>query len=107
MPSSWPRSNKPTPRRRAYHHFGNVRALLEHYAEVAAGPGWQQPVEVWLAVLFQDEEYRGHVPSVLFRLNRQRFLSCLLKRPRIFLSDHVHTRYDAAAPANLRRRLGR
>ncbi|MBB4758944.1 hypothetical protein XarjCFBP7653_03145 [Xanthomonas arboricola] len=176
---------------RAYHHFGHVRALLQHYAEVAAGPGWQQPVEVWLAVLFHDAvyqpgrsdneaesarwaadciprwwpqvsvdlqrvqhlilltarhgqlqpsdvdaeaalfldcdmailaapaavfdaydqaiavEYRGHVPGLLFRLNRRRFLAGLLERPRIFLSDDFHARYDAAARANLRRRLGR
>ncbi|MEA0962269.1 HD domain-containing protein [Xanthomonas campestris] len=176
---------------RAYHHFGHVRAVLQHYAEVAAGPGWQQPVEVWLAVLFHDavyvpgrrdnearsadwavacipqwwpqapvdlarvqalilltarhgqlqpqdvdadaalfldcdmailaapaevfdaydrgiaEEYRGVLPSLLFRLNRGRFLVGLLKRPRIFLSDDFHARCDAAARANLRRRLGR
>ncbi|WP_407549718.1 HD domain-containing protein, partial [Xanthomonas euvesicatoria] len=160
---------------RAYHHFGHVRAVLQHYAEVAAGPGWRQPTEVWLAVLFHDavyqpgrsdneaqsalmaaeaiprwwpqarvdvervqalilltarhgqvqpqdvdedaalfldcdmailaapaavfdaydqaiaEEYRGHVPSVLFRRNRRRFLAAVLKQPRIFLSDYFHT----------------
>lgn len=53
------------------------------------------------------EEYRGVVPSLLFRLNRGRFLTGLLKRPRIFLSDDFHARCDAAARANLRRRLGR
>ncbi|TQU17967.1 hypothetical protein DB775_23835, partial [Xanthomonas perforans] len=167
------------------------RAVLQHYAEVAAGPGWRQPTEVWLAVLFHDavyqpgrsdneaqsalmaaeaiprwwpqarvdvervqalilltarhghvlpqdvdedaalfldcdmailaapaavfdaydqaiaEEYRGHVPSVLFRVNRRRFLAGVLKQPRIFLSDYFHTHYDTAARANLRRRLGR
>lgn len=176
---------------RAYHHFGHVRAVLQHYAEVAVGPGWRQPTEVWLAVLFHDavyqpgrndneaqsalmaaediprwwpqarvdvervqalilltarhgqvqpqdvdedaalfldcdmailaapaavfdaydqaiaEEYRGHVPSVLFRRNRRRFLAAVLKQPRIFLSDYFHTRHDTAARANLRRRLGR
>ncbi|MCC4586832.1 hypothetical protein JWH11_16945 [Xanthomonas melonis] len=176
---------------RAYHHFGHVRAVLQHYAEVAAGPGWRQPVEIWLAVLFHDaiyragrsdneaqsalwaleciprwwpqagvdlqrvqalilltarhgqlqpqevdedaalfldcdmailaapadvfdaydgaiaEEYRGHVPGVLFRHHRRRFLAGLLERPRIFLSSYFHARCDAAARANLRRRLGR
>ncbi|APO97013.1 HD domain-containing protein [Xanthomonas vesicatoria] len=176
---------------RAYHHFGHVRALLQHYAEVAAGPGWQQPTEVWLAILFHDaiyqpgrsdneaesatwameciprwwpqaevdlqrvqalilltarhgqlqpqdvdedaalfldcdmailaapaavfdaydraiaQEYHGHVPALLFRLNRRRFLAGLLKRPRIFLSDYFHARIDTAARDNLRRRLGR
>ncbi len=38
---------------------------------------------------------------------RGRFLAGLLKRPRIFLSDDFHARCDAAARANLRRRLGR
>ncbi|KAB7763832.1 HD domain-containing protein [Xanthomonas maliensis] len=176
---------------RAYHHFGHVRAVLDHYADVAAGPGWRQPLEVWLAVLFHDavyqpgrsdnearsaqwaidciprwwpeaevdlarvqtlilltarhgqlgpqdvdddaalfldcdmailaapaavfdaydrgiaEEYRGHVPRPLFSLHRRRFLAALLERPRIFLSPYFHARDDAAARANLRRRLGR
>ncbi|KFA23650.1 hypothetical protein KWS_0121135, partial [Xanthomonas vasicola pv. musacearum NCPPB 4384] len=160
-------------------------------ARGAAGPGWRQPAEVWLAVLFHDaiyqpgrsdneaqsalmaaesipcwwpqaqldvervqalilltarhgqlqpqdvdeeaalfldcdmailaapaavfdaydaaiaEEYRGHVPRLLFKLNRRRFLAGVLKQPRIFLSDYFHTHHDAAARANLRRRLGR
>ncbi|MEE7561517.1 hypothetical protein HH299_18925, partial [Xanthomonas sp. Kuri4-2] len=42
---------------RAYHHFGHVRAVLHHYDEVAAGPGWRQPRETWLAVLFHDAVY--------------------------------------------------
>ncbi|MGY0632846.1 HD domain-containing protein [Luteimonas sp. A478] len=50
-------------------------------------------------------EYRGHVPGWLFRLNRRRFLKALLERPRIFLSDLFHQRYDSAARANLRRVL--
>lgn len=50
-------------------------------------------------------EYRGHVPGWLFRRNRRRFLKALLERPRIFLSDLFHERYDAAARANLRRIL--
>ncbi|WP_421569826.1 hypothetical protein [Stenotrophomonas sp. PD6] len=52
------------------------------------------------------EEYAGHVPGFLFRLNRRRFLKHLLRSPRIFLSDFFHARLDAAARANLRRRLG-
>ena len=48
-------------------------------------------------------EYRGHVPGWLFRRNRRKFLRSLLDRPRIFLSDLFHERYDAAARANLRR----
>ena len=53
------------------------------------------------------EEYRGHVPGFLFRLNRKRFLKGLLARERIYLSDWFHQRYDAAARANLRRAIDR
>ena len=175
---------------RAYHHWGHVEAVMQHYAEVAAGPGWTQPREVALALLFHDavyeagrrdnetrsaelaratiarwwpdagidagrvaelieltarhgqlapadvdpeaalmldcdmailaapaevfeaydqaiaEEYRGHVPGFLFRINRRRFLLDLLARPRIFLSEHFHRQLDAAARANLRRATG-
>ena len=52
------------------------------------------------------EEYRGHVPGFLFRLNRKRFLKGLLARERIYLSDWFHQRYDAPARANLRRAIG-
>lgn len=51
------------------------------------------------------EEYAGHVPGFLFRLNRRRFLKQLLLKPRIFLSEFFHQRLDAAARANLRRRI--
>ncbi len=181
---------------RAYHDFGHVRAVLRHYAAVAAGPGWAQPVEAYLAVLYHDAvyvagsrdnearsaelavahiarwwpdagidavrvaelinltarhgqhapadfggtsgddpraadtrhfldcdmailgaepavfdaydraiaaEYRGHVPSWLYRLNRRRFLKGLLARERIYLSDFFHARLDAQARINLRR----
>lgn len=174
---------------RAYHHIGHVAEVLRHYADVAAGPGWRQPREIALAVLYHDaiyhagrrdnearsallarehiarwlagegidvervaelieltarhgaiaredvdeetrlfldgdmailgaepnafdaydrgiaSEYRGHVPGPLFRLNRRRFLKGLLKRERIFLSDHYHQRFDAAARNNLRRSI--
>ena len=179
---------------RAYHDFMHVREVLHHYADVAVGPGWTQPVEVYLAVLYHDaiyppgrkdnealsarfameqaaqwlpehgidllrvaelinltarhgqfspadfgedgfaldarhfldcdmailgaeprafdaydrgiaEEYRGHIPGFLFRLNRKRFLKGLLARERIYLSDWFHQRYDAQARANLRRAI--
>jgi len=179
---------------RAYHDFDHVREVLRHYDDVAAGPGWVQPVEVRLAVLYHDAiyepgrkdnesrsaelavagiarwlpeagidagrvselieltarhgsfapqdfgktavaddtrhfldcdmailgaepavfdaydraiaaEYRGHVPDWLFRINRRRFLKALLGRPRIFLSEFFHERYDAQARANLRRAI--
>lgn len=44
---------------RAYHDFGHVAEVLGHYAEVAAGPGWTQPREVALAVLYHDAIYRA------------------------------------------------
>jgi predicted metal-dependent HD superfamily phosphohydrolase len=175
---------------RAYHHWGHIEAVLEGYAEVAAGPGWEQPREVALALLFHDaiyepgkrdnearsadlaretiprwwpgavidvervaelialtarhgqlkphdvdadaalmldcdmailaapppqfeaydqaiaEEYRGHVPGFLYRINRRRFLRGVLAQPRIFLSDWFDARCDAQARANLRRAIG-
>ncbi|MEG3190904.1 HD domain-containing protein [Lysobacter sp. D1-1-M9] len=42
---------------RAYHDFGHVEEVLRHYAAVAAGPGWSQPAEVYLAVLYHDAIY--------------------------------------------------
>lgn len=44
---------------RAYHHFGHVEEVLRHYEDVAAGPGWTQPAEAWLAVLYHDAVYRA------------------------------------------------
>jgi predicted metal-dependent HD superfamily phosphohydrolase len=44
---------------RAYHDFGHVRAVLRHYDEVAAGPGWAQLVEVYLAILYHDAIYEA------------------------------------------------
>lgn len=46
---------------RAYHDFHHVAEVLRHYAEVAAGPGWKQPREVALAVLYHDAIHEpGH-----------------------------------------------
>ena len=42
---------------RAYHDFGHVGEVMRHYAIVAAGPGWRQPAEVALAVLYHDAVY--------------------------------------------------
>ncbi|WP_411851720.1 hypothetical protein ACLB90_04015 [Stenotrophomonas sp. LGBM10] len=53
------------------------------------------------------EEYAGHVPGFLFRMQRRRFLRQVLMKPRIFLSDFFHQRLDAPARANLRRLLER
>lgn len=43
---------------RAYHDFHHVGEVLRHYDEVAAGPGWTQPREVALAVLYHDAIYQ-------------------------------------------------
>ena len=43
---------------RAYHNLDHVQELLGHYATVAAGEGWLQPAEVYLAVLYHDAVYR-------------------------------------------------
>lgn len=179
---------------RAYHNATHVEAVSRHFDAVAAGPGWSQPREVRLAILYHDAiydagrsdneersadlaadriahwlpdagidtvrvaelirmtarhgritpetlsadphpddaahfldcdmailgapaaefdaydrgiaiEYRGHVPDLLFRFNRRRFLKALLAKPRIFLSAHFHALLDAPARNNLRRAI--
>lgn len=52
------------------------------------------------------EEYRSVVPGLAYRFKRRAFLRKLLKRPRIYLSDAFHSRFDQKARANLRRTLG-
>lgn len=44
---------------RAYHNIGHVAEVLRHYADVAAGPGWTQPRETALAVLYHDAIYQA------------------------------------------------
>lgn len=39
---------------RAYHNLDHVHGVLRHFAAVVAGPGWIQPREVYLAVLYHD-----------------------------------------------------
>lgn len=50
-------------------------------------------------------EYQGHVPGLIYRMQRRRFLKALLARPRIFLDDDFHARLDAQARSNLRRAI--
>lgn len=42
---------------RAYHNIDHLREVLRHYAAVAEGPGWDDPVAVFLAVLYHDAIY--------------------------------------------------
>ncbi|MDQ2703071.1 MAG: hypothetical protein M3Y70_09765 [Pseudomonadota bacterium] len=42
---------------RAYHDFSHVTEVMRHYHLVAEGPGWRQPCEVALAVLYHDAIY--------------------------------------------------
>lgn len=51
-------------------------------------------------------EYRGRVPAWMFAFNRRRFLKMLLEKPRIYLSEAFHARFDAPARANLARAVG-
>jgi predicted metal-dependent HD superfamily phosphohydrolase len=44
---------------RAYHNYAHVQEVLRHYQEVAHGPGWNQPEEVRLAVLYHDAIYEA------------------------------------------------
>jgi predicted metal-dependent HD superfamily phosphohydrolase len=49
-------------------------------------------------------EYSSLPPDV-YAAGRRAFLEGVLRKPRIFLSDHFHAELDAAARANLRRAL--
>jgi predicted metal-dependent HD superfamily phosphohydrolase len=48
---------------RAYHSFDHVLEVLGHYDTVAAGPGWMQPTEALLAVLYHDAIYDAGKPD--------------------------------------------
>lgn len=50
-------------------------------------------------------EYR-HVPSILYGMARKRILSGFLERPALYFSDWGRTTFEAAARANLKRKLG-
>jgi predicted metal-dependent HD superfamily phosphohydrolase len=42
---------------RAYHSWAHVEEVMRHWQAVASGPGWKQPREVQLSVLFHDAVY--------------------------------------------------
>src|SRR5436190_6446236 len=44
---------------RAYHSFAHVGEVLAQYDAVASGPGWMQPDEVFLAILYHDAVYEA------------------------------------------------
>lgn len=44
---------------RAYHGIGHVAEVLAHWRTVADGPGWAQPRETWLALLYHDAVYEA------------------------------------------------
>jgi len=44
---------------RAYHNMRHVDAVLEHYGDVASGPGWTEAAEVFVAVLYHDAIYEA------------------------------------------------
>lgn len=42
---------------RAYHNLDHVHEVLRHYQDIAAGPGWRKPREVYVAVCYHDAIY--------------------------------------------------
>lgn len=44
---------------RAYHNIRHVHEVLAHYKNVAESVGWQNPKEVYLAVLYHDAIYHA------------------------------------------------
>jgi predicted metal-dependent HD superfamily phosphohydrolase len=73
---------------RRYHGVAHIDALARLFEEVAAGPGWRQPVEVALAILFHDAIYEPARPD-----NEAR--SAMLARER--LADWHHVDIDRVA----------
>jgi predicted metal-dependent HD superfamily phosphohydrolase len=70
-------------------------------AILGAPPGTYDAYEAAIAA-----EY-AQVPADAFRAGRRQFLSGMLARPRIFLSDLFHAELDARARDNLARALAR
>jgi len=44
---------------RPYHNYAHVGEVLRHFEAASEGPGWTQPREVMLAVLFHDAVYEA------------------------------------------------
>jgi predicted metal-dependent HD superfamily phosphohydrolase len=65
------------------------------------------PPAVYAAYEQQIAVEYAHIPRVLFRRGRRRFLEHLLAQPRIFLSDEFHQRLDQQARVNLSSALAR
>src|SRR5258708_10802834 len=42
---------------RVHHTFAHVLDVAQRFEEVARGPGWRRPREVYIAVLFHDAVY--------------------------------------------------
>lgn len=91
--------------------------MTDHAAE-AAGPGGRLLCDIDLSILGRDErqfddyqrrirEEYAWVPEPEYRDGRARFLSALLGRPRIYLTDAFHDRYETAARRNLQGALAR
>ncbi len=75
---------------RAYHHAGHVNQLMVHFREVASGPGWHRPADVWLAVLYHDAVYeagRGDNEARSADLAREHIVHWLTRRN--VDADHV------------------
>ncbi len=93
---------------REYHDFGHVEAVLGHFEQVAAGPGWIQPTEAWLAVLYHDAIYEAgrsdnEVRSaVLARQQIARWLSDVdIDAGRVVTLIELTARHGQLGPADL------
>ena len=45
------------PEGRAYHTWSHIQAFSRHFQTVAEGPGWEHPVEAFMAIAFHDAVY--------------------------------------------------
>ena len=90
-----------------------VRATAHGSATPAAGdPATELLLDLDLSILGRDplrfldfdhgvEEEYAAIPTAAFRAGRARFLAALLARPRLFLTDALHARFEAPARRNL------
>jgi len=87
---------------RAYHAFSHVEEVLRQFALVAAGPGWRQPAEIYLAILYHDAIYAAGR-----RDNEERSAELALAAIGRFLPEANVDRARVAALIRLTARHGR
>jgi predicted metal-dependent HD superfamily phosphohydrolase len=101
------------------HVVALIELTAQHGSAIPPNPDAAHFLDADVAILGSDpstfdayddaiaQEYRLVTNAFLYRVGRRRVLARFLDAPRIFHSEHFHSRFDAAARANLRRALAR